>query len=76
MTRMTRLVLAFGTFALISCGSVKPDDKLQKVITGDIFQGSPSNPADEKKREEQARESERVMPHKEEQKGVGLKMEF
>lgn len=76
MTFMTRLVLAFGTLTLISCETMKPDDKLQKVITGDIFQGSPSNPADEKKREEHARETERVMPHKEEQKGMGLKMEF
>lgn len=76
MTSKIRLILAWGTLALISCGTVKPDDKLQKVLTGDIFNSAEINPADEKMREQHARENERILPHKEEQKGVGLKMEF
>lgn len=76
MISIFRIILAWGTLTLVSCGTVKPDEKLQKVLTGDIFQGSKLNPADEKIREQHARENQRIMPRKEEQKGVGLKVEF
>ncbi len=75
-TMKLTLVLALGALILNSCKTVQPDEKLQKFLTGDIFAGTPTNPADEKKLEQGARESERVIPHKEEAPGVGLKMQF
>ena len=71
-----RIIFAFCAFALSACATMKPDDNLQKVFSGDIFGGSKSNPADERKIEQAARENERTMPRKEEEKGVGLKMSF
>lgn len=55
---------------------MKPDDKLQKVLSGDLLNGPPPNPAEVKRLEQKARENERIMPRKEEQKGLGLKMDF
>ena len=55
---------------------MKPDDKLQKVLSGDLLSGPPLNPAEVKRLEQKARENERIMPRKEEQKGLGLKMDF
>lgn len=69
-------ILLLSTLILNACGSMKPDDKLQKVLSGDLLSGPPPNPAEVKRLEQKARENERIMPRREEQKGLGLKMDF
>lgn len=72
----TLSILLLATLALSACGNFKPDDNLNTVLKGNLFNGPPPNPAEEKKLEQTARENARVMPPKEEQRGVGLKMAF
>ncbi len=72
----TLLILLLATLSLTACGTVKPNDNLKTVLAGDLFTAPPRNPAEEKKLEQTARENARVMPPKEEQRGVGLKMTF
>lgn len=56
----------FGVAALMatfcSCEGMKPNDNLQKVVSGDVFSGKPVSPAEQKRDEEAAREEWRDFP--------------
>jgi hypothetical protein len=47
---------------LCSCGSFQPDDRLQKVVSGDIFSGRPVNMQEERRLEQPVREEHLSLP--------------
>ncbi len=55
-------LLCITVAGLCSCGSFQPDDRLQKVVSGDIFGGRPVNMQEERRNETFVREEHLSLP--------------
>jgi len=55
-------LLSISVAGLCSCGSFQPDDRLQKVVSGDIFSGRPVNMQEERRIEAPIREEHLSLP--------------
>lgn len=69
------LILLLLTTALAGCSSVEPQGALKSVMEGSIFDHTPANPAEEKKKEDDQRQLNRqIPPPKEDQGAVNFKI--
>lgn len=57
---LTSLCALSSISMLCSCGSMQPDDRLQKVVSGEIFSGQPVDMRQEQRMEAPIREERRT----------------
>jgi hypothetical protein len=67
--RRRTLIIALLPALLGACGAVQPHGALKDVVEGKIFENTPSNPAEEKAKEDSRRQLERQTPQPEEPTG-------
>lgn len=65
-----RLALLLLPSILCACGSMEPQGALKAVMEGDIFEGAPRDPAEEKRIEDDQRQQDHHIPPSTDKQGA------